>query len=127
MAYEIPADSAVVTNEQLVDDELAMQDIAQRWVEYCALPPEARSEFAEWGDGVIRDASKLSNEGVLRVYDMMHQLAPAVHAAAQDRFTARREELARQAEAEAALAAQQRLGNVTWRAAVKLQRMQTQL
>lgn len=124
MAYEIPADSAVVTNEQLVDDELAMQDIATRWVEYCALPPEARSEFTEWGDGVIRDASKLSNEGILRVYDMMHQLAPAAHAAAQDRFIARRGELARQAEAEAALAAQQRLGNMPWRVAAKLLRTQ---
>lgn len=121
MAYEISVDSAVVTSERLTaDDELVIRDIAQRWVEYCVLPVEVRDQFAEWGNSVVQDASKLSDEGILRVYAMMEQLTPDVHADAQARFNAHRKELARQAEADAARAAEQRLGNTPWRFAAKL-------
>lgn len=121
MAYEITGVN-VAASEQPIDEELVIRDIAMRWVEYCILPAAARDQFAEWGDSVIQDASGLSDVGILRVYDMMSELVTDVHADAQDRFAARRQELARQAEDEAARAAEMRLASVTWRAAARLQR-----
>ena len=124
MAYAVSGESPLV-DEQVTDDEQVIHDIALRWVEYCALPSAARDEFADWGDGVLKDASGLSDEGILRVYDMMGELAPTVHADAQSRFIERRLELARQAEAAEALAQANRLGGLSWRAANRVYRLQS--